>query len=283
MRRRSTRLAKQRDADGERPERQRLDEQEQEEQHEQEAEEEDASGEDEGASGAESELLMQVGKQLVCLLRRILEFEQAVGGDEIIQEDIAAAWRYRKSTCGSARDALVNWDPMDTPFLDQILDIVADEEDNAHHLRVRYQMARMLVPARLTQPSGASSRDQAEPQIEFHVVHQMIDLCVAQADRISPGSVAETDRKLATVLEKIRNNEHTRPGSQGDTANVTVSIPEEEVSSMCAEFEIPFEDCEKAARALRYPLLITAILVNVTKKDPQQALCKWSVYAPGDC
>jgi hypothetical protein len=107
----------------------------------------------------------------------------------------------------------------------------------------------------------------------------MVELCIAQVDRMSPGVEAQTDSILPCIKEQIRNGEGEWPGPDEpgpiDRAH-GLSQPEEEVRGMCEEFDIIFESREQAAEALQYPLTVTCLEDCVQDIDEQQTTCESS-------
>eukprot|EP01043_Picozoa_sp_COSAG02_P032048 COSAG02_NODE_2123_length_9752_cov_20.875376_5_plen_283_part_00 len=212
------------------------------------------------------------------MVGRLMRLELEMGGEQMTDDDVDVARRRGYGDGGRARGTTADDEhrpQLDTRLIENILTMVPPG-----HLRARYDAATLLATARLTPAEAAEVHSDATA--ERHavlVVHQMVELCIAQADRMSPGVVAQTDSILPRIKEQIRNGEGEWPGPDEpgpiDRAH-GLSQPEEEVRGMCEEFDIIFESREQAAEALQYPLTVTCLEDCVQDIDEQQTTCESS-------
>ena len=208
------------------------------------------------------------------MVGRLMRMELAMGGEEMTDFDVDVA-RRRGDGVRSPTTADDEHRPqLDARLIEHIIAMVPPGR-----LRARYDAATLLATARLTPAEAAEAHSDATA--ERHavlVVHQMVELCIASVDRMSPGVAAQTDSMLPCVMEQIRNSEGEWPGpdEHGPKDPHGLSQPEEAVRGMCEEFGIIFESREQAAEALQYPLTVTCLEDCVQDIDEQQTTCESS-------
>ena len=208
--------------------------------------------------------LDEVLAPLVAMLGRLRALE-AEWREEILDEDIAVA--RRRGGHNVRRGAVADEETppqLDTSIIEQLVKLPGLRGA----LHERYEAAALLAAARLTPEENTAERHAVL------VAHQMVELAIAQADRMSPGSAAQVDRMNDRLQEQIRNSEGDWPApEEPGPRDRRLSQPEEEVRAMCTEFNIAFVDRDQAAEALKFPLIVSFLETLVDDMDAQHEIC----------